>query len=383
MAELPRSTSLSPSAGGVDAESTVPAWLAARRARGPVEVVAEADDVEFESVPEAESLVTEGPAATIVTAPVASESVPDLTSQFDFTLLPPRKSPPAVPLLFTAASQPPSLSSDDSRRPVPAKAKGIGDLPLVSARAIEESVPEDNSLEAIVLRWIRSATMAGVFVSVLVHTVILSVLALLVMHGAAIHSSLEILGMPDDLDEKLTDIQIDTMSDAVLDPGKEASPLEFPDMTQMMSNTKAAFDPGEMLQGAVGGKGKGSGDGSGDGEAMAVPALNIPKYAVTKGSFSAWTDPRDPEPGISYHIVIQYKLPAHVKTYRGSDLTGMVIGTDDYKQVIKLSKTEAFPVKDGIVQIRVLVPGAAKRVRDTIRLESKILREKQVIEIEF
>ena len=372
MAELPRSTGLSPSGGGVDAESNVPAWLAARRLRVPTAAASEPDEIEFESVPD-DAPVPKVPEAAKATATGGPSGVPDVVLQFNFAPPVAHKPVPTVPLLFPAATPPLP----------PSKLKGAGETPLVPARAADDSPPEDNSFQGIMLRWIRSASMAGVLVSVLVHTVILSILGLLVMHGGSLPNSLDIFGVIDEHGDKLSDIQIDTMSDTLVDPGKESSPLEFPDMTQMITSDKAAFDPGEALRGAVGGKGKGTGDGSGDGEAMAVPALNIPKYAVTKGSFSAWTDPRDPEPGISYHIVIQYKLPQHIKTYRGSDLTGMVIGTDDYKQVIKLSKTEAFPVKDGIVQIRVLVPGAARRVRDTIRLESKILREKQVIEIEF
>ena len=86
---------------------------------------------------------------------------------------------------------------------------------------------------------------------------------------------------------------------------------------------------------------------------------------------------------ISYEIVIQFRLPTNVKTYRSSDLTGMVVGTDGYKQVIRFRRDEALNVRDGSVQVRIRVPGAERLVRDTIRVESKVLREKQTIEIEF
>ena len=69
--------------------------------------------------------------------------------------------------------------------------------------------------------------------------------------------------------------------------------------------------------------------------------------------------------------------------YRGSDLSGMVTGTDGYKQAIKFNRGQAFDVQDGSVQVRIRVPGAAQLVRDSIRIESKLLREKQMIEIEF
>jgi hypothetical protein len=149
------------------------------------------------------------------------------------------------------------------------------------------------------------------------------------------------------------------------------------------------FDANSKLRAGSGGSGKGngSGDGIGDGDGTGtgnmVGPIGVPKYAVTKGSYSVWTDPKDPEPGISYQIVIQFRLPRNVETYRGSDLSGMVIGTDGYKQAIRFSRTESFPVHDGSVQVRIRVPGADRLIRDTIRVESKLLREKQVIEIEF
>lgn len=125
-------------------------------------------------------------------------------------------------------------------------------------------------------------------------------------------------------------------------------------------------------------------DGAGgEGAAMPVPAVNVPSYAVSKGSFSAWTEPRDPDPGRQYVIVIQVRLPKSIREYPGSDLTGKVIGTDLYKQDIKFKSTDKFPVKDGAAQVQIPVPGAAKLVRDTIQIESRLLGEKQTILIEF
>ena len=179
---------------------------------------------------------------------------------------------------------------------------------------------------------------------------------------------------------EMADVDLD--SSLQVDPGNDAARLEFPDLTQAASKDSIGFDPGDSLRGALNGVGQGEGSG-GDGEAMQVAAINVPSYAVTKGSFSAWTEPRDPDPGRQYFIVIQVRLPNTVKKYRASDLTGMVTGTDLYKQVIKFRTTEEFLIKEGAVQVRVPVPGAAKLVRDTIRIESRLLREKQTIQIEF
>jgi hypothetical protein len=239
----------------------------------------------------------------------------------------------------------------------------------------------DTSWKGRVVGWVRSNTMAGLLVSLIVHSIALTTLAVIVIGGHTVNRALDIFGVIADPNESaLSDIVLD--SAMPLDPGRDAAALEFPDLTQLVSDNEMSFDPGDSLRGAVGGTGKGSGEG-GEGDAMSVPPVNVPKYAVTKGSFSAWTEPRDPEPGRLYVIIIQVRLPSNAKSYRGSDLTGMVIGTDLYKQAIKFRADETFPVQDGVVQIRIPVPGAAKLVRDTIRIESKLLREKQTLQIEF
>lgn len=118
-------------------------------------------------------------------------------------------------------------------------------------------------------------------------------------------------------------------------------------------------------------------------EAIQDLAERVPSYAVSKGSFSAWTEPRDPVSGRQYTIVIQVRLPANIKKYRASDLTGTVTGSDLYKQVIKFKRTDDIPIKDGAALVKIPVPGAAKLVRDTISIESSLLGEKQSIQIEF
>ncbi|EFX60418.1 hypothetical protein DAPPUDRAFT_343875 [Daphnia pulex] len=382
MADMPRSSGHAPSGGVVDAtssdESTVPAWLAARRARVPQAVEPEPEpelEVEFAAAPETEE--SKEPAEASPALP------PDPTA--DSIVTPLIDQAPDSPFLLTA---PASKASTSKPVPVifpaapisaPAPTRPKGPLPLVAARDSEAEPPEDNSFKGRMLRWARSSVMAGILFSLLVHTVIMSVLAVLVMGGASLHPGLDLFGVMAD-SNAVSDLVLD--SAMPIDPGQDAAALEFPDMSKFISTEQADFNPSTSLKGSIGGTGTGNGEG-GEGAGMSVGALNIPKYAVTKGSFSAWTDPKDPEPGFSYQIVIQFRLPANVKVYRGSDLTGMVIGTDGYKQAIRLSKNETFTVQDGSVQIRQFVPRAAKLVRDTIRVESKLLREKQVIEIEF
>lgn len=382
MADMPRSTGHAPSGGVVDAtssdESTVPAWLAARRARVPTAVEPEPEselEVEFAAAPETEESKEPSEASAALPPPLVADAI----------VAPPIDQAPYSPFLFAAPkasnSKPVPMIFPAAPISAPAPVRPKGPLPLVAAHNLEEDPPEDNSFKGRMLRWARSSVMAGILFSLLVHTVIMSVLAVLVMGGASLHPGLDLFGVMADTNE-VSDLELDSAMS--IDPGQEAAALEFPDMSKFISTEQAEFNPSTSLKGSIGGAGTGNGTGDGgEGAGMSVGALNIPKYAVTKGSFSAWTDPKDPEPGFSYQIVIQFRLPANVKVYRGSDLTGMVIGTDGYKQAIRLSKNEAFTVQDGSVQIRQVVPGAAKLVRDTIRVESKLLREKQVIEIEF
>lgn len=113
--------------------------------------------------------------------------------------------------------------------------------------------------------------------------------------------------------------------------------------------------------------------------------LAIPSQAITKGSFTVWTVPEDPQPGQQYVIMIQVKLKTAVRRYPRSDLNGNVVGTDGYRDYFGGPTEPGFlPVTDDAVQVQAcVVPGAAVLVKDVITVESKILKEKQVIEIVF
>ncbi len=123
--------------------------------------------------------------------------------------------------------------------------------------------------------------------------------------------------------------------------------------------------------------------GSGKGTAATKGEGGAPKNAVTKGSFTAWTVPEDPEPGQDYVIVIEIKLPEKVQRYPLRDLSGMVVGTDGWRQAIP-GKTQGFArVVDHRTQLEIKVFGAPRLVRDTIRIRSRILKEQQILTIVF
>jgi len=150
------------------------------------------------------------------------------------------------------------------------------------------------------------------------------------------------------------------------------------------------------------GTGEGNDGGEGFGMAFKMPTGG---KAVTKGSFTAWTVPKDPRPGQDYKIVIQIQVPKSITRYRMSDLTGRVIGTDKYTLDIpneiqfnrygtKIQKTRTGELEfarkgdyarvvDNQVQVIVNVEGAKQLVQDTIEVKSRMLKEEQKLEIVF
>jgi len=133
--------------------------------------------------------------------------------------------------------------------------------------------------------------------------------------------------------------------------------------------------------------------------------LKVPEagFAVTKGSFTAFTIPAKPEPLKPYRIVIEVRLPGDVNKYRVSDLKGEVIGTDGYKQFLPydkampsaarapaangrevvLTSSSSIDVIKNRVQIIIVVPGARNLVKDRIKIRSRRLREEQELTLTF
>ena len=144
---------------------------------------------------------------------------------------------------------------------------------------------------------------------------------------------------------------------------------------------------------------KGDGEGS-DGILLKVPEEG---FAVTKGSFTAFTIPAEPEPLKPYRIVIEVRLPSDVKKYRVNDLKGEVIGTDGYRQFLPFDKrapsatrapaangkeivitsSASIDVIKNRVQIIIIVPGARNLVKDQIKIRSRRLREDQKLTLTF
>jgi hypothetical protein len=129
------------------------------------------------------------------------------------------------------------------------------------------------------------------------------------------------------------------------------------------------------------GRGRGTGRGDGTGSRQAIG-----KKAVTEGSFTVWTVPDDPLPGENYLILIEVKLPEKVLRYPRSDISGLVTGTDGWRQPLPGNAAPVhpyLPVEDHTVQLQVEVPGGGRRVEDVVKVRSRLLKEEQVLKLVF
>lgn len=147
-------------------------------------------------------------------------------------------------------------------------------------------------------------------------------------------------------------------------------------------------------------------DSDGPGAGGAEFMFKIPEsgFAVTKGSFTVWSEPEVPRPGQPYRLIVQVRLPDKIKAYRINDLSGRLVGSDDYQQripydpdaphnlfytdenlqAIKItSGSESIKVRDNKIQLMIIVPPARRMVKDTIQIRSRRLREKQELELVF
>jgi hypothetical protein len=256
------------------------------------------------------------------------------------------------------------------------------------------------------VHWITGDAGAGYGMSLVLHAILLAILAIPIvqqLEQGPIFST-EMSESPPD--EVTFDAIIDTDLKLPDDEPGGQTPTSLPIIT-----AEDALPLAEALIPQVGAGGTVDGLGAGD-IAEGIKQF-VPANAVTKGSFTAWTTPiytagfpkrfgdPDPKPGESprprqpYHITIQIKVPVSRKTYNLRDLTGLIVGTDGYNQRIPEHTYVLMPdgalvqprgnvrVKDGMVQIVVLVPGAVALVRDTIEISSRLLDEEQTLELVF
>lgn len=90
-------------------------------------------------------------------------------------------------------------------------------------------------------------------------------------------------------------------------------------------------------------------------------------------------------PRRNYTIMVQIALNGKIKNYLRRDLSGSIQGTDGYRDNFG-GPTESgdVPIQGNAVRLAAcVVPGPNLLVKDVVTLESKLLQEKQVLEIVF
>lgn len=239
--------------------------------------------------------------------------------------------------------------------------------------------------------WFATGGATGYGISLLLHFSVFAVASLIVVKGIVEQNTFNTTLMGGDGGNG-GELSFEAPLATDLEPigSDDQQMIEAPQLALQDAAQPQAFVQSLKLPPAVGtgpgggpigeaGKGRGGG-GGGDGFQFRMPGGG---KAVTKGSFTAWTVPEDPAPGQDYLIVIQIKLPNHIKEYPSKDLSGKVVGTDGYHQLIPGRAPEFLPLKEQQTQIAIHVPGADRLVKDMIVIESRRLKERQVLEIVF
>lgn len=301
---------------------------------------------------------------------------------------------PVAPAWFKKLGTPVDRPNDEHRKPSkqPKRKRSRGG-PKIDVAPEEE---QNLTWQQKAVLWVMSMAAGCYGLSLLFHILVLGGFSLIIMtqlnDNQAISTVItETQGVDMDFEEIL-----DTRIDAGLNDSKDTKlpqyqPLTTSDPATLMVN------PAEIL-GSV----TGDGDSDEDGGSQFVFKMPAGGKVVTKGSFTAWTVPEDPKPREAYQIIIQVTLPKKVRRYRSSDLSGRVIGTDDYTQEIPYDRRKPaaakttrkgrlvivrqrdyLPLKERVAQLAITVPGAGILIKDTIVIESRILKEKQTLEIEF
>jgi hypothetical protein len=264
------------------------------------------------------------------------------------------------------------------RRPEPHPLAGVaaGDLR-------DRIEPAASPLALLRRLWTDFSVRSGIGVSLLIHATILTTLGCIYWSAQrAEEPNVEaVFGVPGD--ELTVGGPFDSAEDSPLGDLGKSFDFTPTDVVSDLGTLNAASD--RMFRALEGdGDGDGGGGEGGTGRGLgAIGNVRVPDSAITKGSFTVWTEPEDPLPRQRYNIVIQVKVPKSVKQFRLRDLTGDVRGTDGYYKQIKYGATDKKGVKDGIVQLQIAIPGAVQLIKDTIRIKSDMLKEEQTIEIVF
>ena len=250
----------------------------------------------------------------------------------------------------------------------------------------------------IAMLWLISNATCGYGTSVIFHTILLGAMWATVYHinddNVSISTTItEVDSMP---------IEFTEIMDLTVEPAG-SSENQLPQLTKIPLSQAEAEISSSLLDSTASNAGNDGEGGDTDEGFGFMFSMQEGGKVVSKGSFSAWTVPEDPEPRKDYMIVIRIKLPEKTRLYRISDLSGTVQGSDDYSQylpfdpekpdygartersgqIVKLRSSSRLRVIKNHVQVMIPVKGGDTLVRDTIHVRSRMLKEDQKLEIEF
>lgn len=311
--------------------------------------------------------------------------------------------------------------------PLPVRRAPAGD-----AKTAEQPQPidADQSAKPPLLRSFTSSAATGFCVSLLCHVVLFAILAVWMFNVQIplvpmLIDGANKTGVPlelDDLPEISLTNQGGKVEQVVTVPASKllATPAEHP-----LQPAAPDFVPATPK--TSNGNGNATGAGNDDAGKGSLPSgdVKVSKNVVKKGSFRVWAVPEKPLPRKPYYIYIEVTLPKNFKKrYLVRDLVGTIHGNEskydrnslDYVQTIPWdsrlarlggpgyrhhtfrrdtrrkrwlwvnpkNRFSSLPAVDGKAVLMIKVPGAeTERIKDTVKIRSKLLNEKQTLEIVF
>ncbi|MCA9019589.1 MAG: hypothetical protein KDA74_05575, partial [Planctomycetaceae bacterium] len=190
------------------------------------------------------------------------------------------------------------------------------------------------SLKQKVVIWLASFSATGYLISLLFHSTALTLMAIVIVGGMQGDDNTPTLASIEEEQNFSLNGPLDTRIEEAGGQTTEFNIMQ-PVKTMTGENENTVEEIEEDFSAHIG-KGTGDSEGDGSGEGGGEFKLKPMGNAVTAGSFTAWTVPKDPDLNEDYLIIIQVKLPVSYKStrYRASDLSGLVLGTDDHRQAI-------------------------------------------------
>jgi len=330
------------------------------------------------------------------------------------------------------------MADSSLTKPVPATSPPPVPVRRLAPGRETQSGPPSSTVEASLpatdqnlLRWFTNSASLGFTVSLLCHILLLLVLALwmfdvriplvpMLIEGA------NKTGLPTDLQD-LPEISLTEQG------GKQRNVATLPASKLLAQPTDRGQLPTDLTDSVdlspskTAGGGNTTGTGEDDAGKASAPHgdVKVTRNAVTKGSFRVWSIPEKPVPRKPYYICIEVSVPNKLgKRYLVKDLTGTIRGnesqydknSEDYVQSVPFdarlarlggpeyrhhtfrrdynrkrwlwvnpkNRFNSLPVVEGKALLMIKVPGAeTERIKDTIIIRSKLLKEQQTLEIVF